>query len=958
MLIPLLVFAGCDGPQCLDGDEGCEIASPCPGVEFTCDGGYTEAYTVGPDTPGPGGMAALAATGDIVLGNDQVVAVIDALDHPHYVAPSGGSLLDLSLRGQDDDAMRNVFQATGLLPQEAAHYTSIELLDEGDVKAVQVIGTLDDRPDIPIATRYEIRPCEPGVRVRTEFANGSPDALSVFLTDGFYWGDRDNIAFTPRPDGGFNHPSFGLSTVADAMFEVPFMVAGLHSSPGASYGTVSCDDETLSGFESVYVSAVGKAPRVMPGRDWDTFDRFILAADGPSVSKAADVALELRRQLWGEAYATVSGKLDAPGGHLGSTMRAAVQLVSGTTPWTHVIPADDGTWSARVPAGQDYTAEIQAFGKTVSTQELGTIDGDTDVGTLSAPAVGEVTLDVTIDGAEDHALVFVVPSDDATAEAVSATTYGQWDPCAPNLGLPHGGSPGCNRVLVDGPTTIALPDGTYDFYTSAGPFSTLGAALSVKVDATTAQTVPLDVTMLDLQPAGTLTGDFHVHGARSFDAEIPDLDRVKAFLAARIQVIISTEHDAVNDYAEAVEELGAAARIHLVNGVETTGHILFHFRTDVTYPEVIGHWIFWPLPMDPLGPYRGAAWDEKMEPGALFDAQKAAGWDEDLGVNQLNHPIGGMQFGRDYSWGSAAGFKVNEPLVQDYDGSGQSLFFHTPDGAQHSNADYDVQEVMNGSWNENYEGYRTFWFWLLDQGVVRAGTANSDSHSLTENVLGTPRNVVYTSTTFDDFDLGTFDADVRAGHILGTNGPVIEATVGTHTPSTTAFTPSGGDTLHVAVRAAPWVPVDEVRIVVDGEVAQTLDGLPVPGDPFGAADLDRLDTDVPLSDLVDCSAGDHWIVVEAGHALPTNEDLNCDGIPDTGDNNGDGSIDWHDVDGLEEDPGVDCYDTVGPMTNPPAPERGSADWTFQTVEPNGYPLSFTNPFLIDCDGNGFAGAGK
>ena len=77
-----------------------------------------------------------------------------------------------------------------------------------------------------------------------------------------------------------------------------------------------------------------------------------------------------------------------------------------------------------------------------------------------------------------------------------------------------------NRVLVDGPTTLALPDGTYDFYTSRGPFSTLGAVRGVKVDASTGQSVDLTVDTLDLQPAGSLTGDFHVHGGRSFDSNI------------------------------------------------------------------------------------------------------------------------------------------------------------------------------------------------------------------------------------------------------------------------------------------------------------------------------------------------------------------------------------------------------------------------------------------------------
>ena len=60
----------------------------------------------------------------------------------------------------------------------------------------------------------------------------------------------------------------------------------------------------------------------------------------------------------------------------------------------------------------------------------------TDTRALTLPAVGEVTLSATVDGVEDDALVFVVPSDDATEIAVGANTFGGvWDTCAPLLGL-------------------------------------------------------------------------------------------------------------------------------------------------------------------------------------------------------------------------------------------------------------------------------------------------------------------------------------------------------------------------------------------------------------------------------------------------------------------------------------------------------------------------------------------
>jgi hypothetical protein len=516
------------------------------------------------------------------------------------------------------------------------------------------------------------------------------------------------------------------------------------------------------------------------------------------------------------------------------------------------------------------------------------------------------------------------------------------------IGLPYGPSPACNRVLVDGPTDILLPPGTYDFYAAAGPFSTLDRVDRVQVRSGTAQSVTLSVETLPVQPAGTLSADFHVHGRASFDSALPDLDRVRSLLASRVQVVASTDHDVVNDYADAVRELGADERLQLLVGLETTGHVLFPLDESTIYPKVIGHFIFWPVPFDTAGPWRGAPWDELVEPGALFDRLEDVGFPDDVGVIQLNHPWGGLQFGRDFAWPTAIGLDTTLPLPTRDDGSGPALFLRTPPGARHSNADYDVQEVMNGTNNAVFQQYRRVWHYLLNEGVVRGGTANSDSHSLTDNVLGTPRTLVWTDQTIGaGFDLAAFDESVREGRMLGTNGPVLEVSMGGRTPSLTPFAASG-EPLRVRVTAAPWVPIDEVRILVNGEVVETLQPDVVPRDPFGTADLERLDTTVDL----DLPSGDAWIVVEAGARLVENADLDCNGIPDTGDNDGNGKIDWRDVADLTEQPTTTCYDTVGPLLEPARPEWGSPGFLFERVTPGGHPMAFTNPLLIDGDGDG------
>ena len=82
---------------------------------------------------------------------------------------------------------------------------------------------------------------------------------------------------------------------------------------------------------------------------------------------------------------------------------------------------------------------------------------------------------------------------------------------------------------------------------------------------------------------------------------------------------------------------------------------------------------------------------------------------------------------------------------------------------------------MNGTDNESLLAYRAYWFYLLNQGIIRAGTANSDSHSLVDNVLGTPRNIVVDRlSAWPASTRSRSTREVRAGHMVGTNGPVIE----------------------------------------------------------------------------------------------------------------------------------------------------------------------------------------
>lgn len=969
LLASLLWMVAACGEEVCAGDAECVVESPCRGLRFACEEGSASVEVASAATALPDGSPALGSPGDFVLRNDRIVAVVDAVDHPHYVAPSGGGLLDLAPADTAVDGLDHVFQATGLLPADAAVYTSARTFDGAGFAAVQMRGHLEGHPDQPVVTRWEVRPCEPGVRVRTELLNAEPDPAVWTVTDGWYWGGRSNVPFVPHRGVGFGYPDIELTALTDAFRAIPYLATLPAAGSPVTYACIPCNVPHLDGFHSEDVSAAGLPPRVVPPRDYQVFERFIAVADGVDVARATDVALEARRQLFDEPWVELRGRIDGEGLD-GNVM---VHVARGRTsdaperrvPVTQVAPGPDGAFAARVPAAEQYVLTVEAFGRVVEERDVQATADGADAGAIGLDAAAELVVQVDIDGVTDHALVLVHPADDATREQVEGGRPGEGTRCAPLLGAPHGGSPACNRILVEGSATVATPPGRYHVYATAGPFATIDRR-EVSLEASGRTTATLSLARLDLQPEGTLSADFHVHGGASFDSSIPDHDRVRAFLAAGVQVLASTDHDLVHAYEDAVAALDADARVRVIPGVETTGHILFDLVPGADFPQVIGHWNFWPLPEDPAAPWRGAPWDELAEPGLLMTRVEQAGWPATTGVAQLNHPWDDPDFGRDLGFPRAIGVDTGEPLP--------TLFHAVPRGASHANSDYHAQEVMNGDRNANHLAHRALWFHLLNEGVLRAGTANSDSHGLTDSVLGTPRNLVWTDTTVEGFDVAPLNAAVRAGRMIGTNGPVVEiettdASGERRVPSLAAFEPAVGALLHVRVTAAPWVPVEEVRVVVNGETVHTLrDELVHPADPFGTEDLVRFEADLPLIDLIDVTRGDAWLIVEAGRALMPAADLDCDGIPDTGDNDGDGDIDGADVDvtATDETPSPPeplvlrgCLDEVGPLRNPPVPvDRDVPGYHFAAVVPRGQPASFTNPLVLDLDGGGFSGVAR
>lgn len=448
----------------------------------------------------------------------------------------------------------------------------------------------------------------------------------------------------------------------------------------------------------------------------------------------------------------------------------------------------------------------------------------------------------------------------------------------------------------------------------------------------------------------------------------PDRDRVETLLASGIDVIAATDHDACSSYAEGLASLGAAARVRILPGVEMTPLIPYDYPPGSTTPKTFGHFNGWPIAFDPSRPRNGAPWDETHEPGVIFDRLRAVMTAP--GVVQLNHPVAESKIGRDEGFLRVLGWRPDRGIPATDDGSRLGVLHRRPAGATAANDGFDTVEAMQGGGVLLNMLHRDLWHAFLDHGILRAATADSDSHSLQVEPMGYPRNVVSAGMTLATFDVARFNAAVREGRSVGTNGAYIEATIQgrdgqAHAPSTQPFQPAEGADIALEVRAAPWIPVTEVRIFVNGRVLRTIGQaeLMTPTDPFGTEGTVRFRgrVAIPADDLR--PGADRWVVIEAGVPLPRGVDAEGDdGLIDHIDGNNDGRISLGELDangdgriGESEDPvdrDGDGRIDPGEVAMAPPPED-SPGYHLHVVSPGMLSWAFTNAFLLDATGDGW-----
>jgi len=362
--------------------------------------------------------------------------------------------------------------------------------------------------------------------------------------------------------------------------------------------------------------------------------------------------------------------------------------------------------------------------------------------------------------------------------------------------------------VLRGDADIRVPVGTYDVWVSHGPeWDTARERVTIAAGAETEVHTRLRHV---IDTPGWISADLHVHSAASLDSRVPMRDRVLQFVADGVDLIVSTDHNVIANYAPVIAELGVGDLLASATGDEITTRQWGHFGA-------------FPLPPD-----EGELGHGAIETGAHTAAQifgdvraKAPGALIDVHHPRLLH-------------GSMGYF-----VLADFDtATGKT---RTPGFS----FDFDAIEVLNGYQDSDRRTVGKVindWIGLLDGGKRVSCTGNSDSHHMTFNLGGYPRNYVAVGdVAVAKLDAAAVAAAVKAGHSYFTTGPIVDASIAGKGFGDIAQVAPGKVALHVTVRAANWISVHQLTVIGPGNTVLATRAIPSSGHPVRFDDTIELD---------------------------------------------------------------------------------------------------------------------
>lgn len=793
-----------------------------------------------------GGNWAQGVVGDYLLQNDRIRVVIQAPGRTISPTPYGGTIIDADLKrsgaGQDElgkiesiyafgrtinakkvevlnDGAKGgyaVIAATGT--DEVVDYVNVSNVVEQFLGAgVQLVVDPDAPLPLTATTYYVLSPGETRVRMLTAYCNSGKDNVVMQVGDLIEQGGVSEIfnpggctnglgakscLVDPAPWFGYqaNGVAYGYrayqfssnkTPATNALLYVAGVAAVLADGKDSS-GLLSWTDPNAATRPGAFGVLAGQSRNYLRdfyvGRDLAEISGTILANEAASKSRLtvtvqhADgsaapggrvtvrVAETGTMVTLGVADAAGKATIDVPPGNY---LVGTAALGAALEPLTAVSAPGGGNATATVKEGASRTLTVTVkdpFGAPLSAKVI--------VRCPQGPCANQVIdyrpwFDVEDQPSDEQAITFVGASGMAT------------------IPVP----PGQYEVLVTrGPEYSAWPD-TYPVTGEAVDLSSADAS----VNATLARVV---------DSTGWMNADLHVHAMGSPDSVVGNSVRVSSFAAEGVDIMVSTDHDYVTDYAPVIDALGLSSSMASMIGCEVT-------------PFDFGHHNTYPIARLP-GVSGGAFdWGGGDGPTLRLDQMYAGlrARDPDA-VIQMNHPRGSPG-------GALTQVKVDTATGASHADPAQ--FRQVPNPAATANdtklfsPDFDAFEVMNGT-NPNYAVLND-WMTFLSKGWVKTATGVSDTHEARSVTGGYGRTWVRLGV--DDaaqFTTKAFRDAVMAKKAVFGNGPFLtmkaqrldasDMPVGGEVEVGGTISVSAGEKLRltVDVQAPEWMQFDAIEI--------------------------------------------------------------------------------------------------------------------------------------------------
>ena len=777
----------------------------------------------------PGGPDGVGGIGDYALGNGTLCAVISHPSQGTDVSPQGGFLLDLGHCGAGNDQLGNLIPMLNVSRENIPVVDTVETsVAAGEARvvtharwegfAVETVYALDLAAPERLRMETRVRRVGSGGRLSVlGLLSVHPNAtLRAFTFDTEHAELASGFSHPPTPDENLRALLAGLGRA-----NVQVLVSDDGTTEGIAYGIRVAEASRIDEdgeARPLPAVALNGAPFTLLGVFSRPFwfggglriglvelfqalfmnlpeEESLRVVHEIHVGSRGDVA-SVTDQLWPEGP-RVEGVLD--------DAKARIHVRAEGLPVTQVRPGADGRFAFHVPAAGAYELRaVAAGGREIRLP----VDVAAEGAALGRVSLGEKA---RLRLPRGHAMRLVFEGLEGTpaprfGDDLLGVRFGEDEPPASSLA-----SYVSLAGTADDPAFVTLRPGRYRIYATRGlEWSVEQTEVSVRAGEDTSLAIGLPRHLVPTP--GWILADLHVHAGGSFDSTLPYRERLRSFVAQGGEVLVATEHDHVVDYRPLVGEMGLAERLRVIPGLEATSIS----RTEAV-PFSAGHANVLPLEPTPFAHRGGALRSQGVRPRDMIAELRERGGRR---LYQLNHPRMRGPEANDEAFFTHQGVAgaPHDPTQPLDSLANRNLIDPDPETGVRD-IDFDAVELLNGRNGPAlayFKQTRADWLSLMLQGERRTATANSDSHKHRQLVAIPANYVRVEEDRAARLDEGAFVEALFAGAVVGTTGPFLDVSLAGVGPGGT-FRGAEAE-LEVTVLAADWIPVNELRVYVDGRL--------------------------------------------------------------------------------------------------------------------------------------------